>query len=233
MTEPAPKRARDIARAALIRDITDTARRHLAEDGASGLSLRAVSRELGMVSSAIYRYFPSRDALLTQLIIEAYDSLGSAVEAAEAALDRGNHGGRFAAIAHGVRDWARANPHEYALIYGSPVPGYAAPEDTIAPASRVTMLLLGVLADLEAAGAPIAEPGPPLAPGLEAQLTALVAGADVAVTPERMAMGVGVWTELYGMLNFELFGQFQNVFDDADDLFAARVAAMAARMGAG
>ena len=231
VSEPAPKRARDIARAALIREITDTARRHLAEAGASGLSLRAVSRELGMVSSAIYRYFPSRDALLTQLIVEAYDSVGAAAEAAEGAIDREDHAGRFRATAHAVRDWARANPHEYALIYGSPVPGYAAPEDTIAPASRVTMLLLGVLADLEAAGAPIAEPGPPLGPGLEAQLSALVAGAELTVTPERMAMGVGVWTELYGMLSFELFGQFQNVFDDADALFAARVDAMVARMG--
>ncbi|MEM8705271.1 MAG: helix-turn-helix domain-containing protein, partial [Actinomycetota bacterium] len=103
MTEPAPKRARDIARAALIRDITDTARRHLAENGAAALSLRAVSRELGMVSSAIYRYFPSRDALLTQLIVEAYDAVGSAAEHAEAEVDRDDLGGRFAAIAHGIR----------------------------------------------------------------------------------------------------------------------------------
>ena len=185
-----------------------------------------------MVSSAIYRYFPSRDALLTQLIVEAYDSVGAAAEEAEAEVDRDDHAGRFRATAHAVRAWARANPHEYALIYGSPVPGYAAPQDTIAPASRVTLLLLGVLADLEVAGVPVAEVGPVLSPELEAQLTGLVAGAEVAVSPERMAVGVGVWTELYGMLSFELFGQFQNVFDDADALFAARVEAMIARMGA-
>ncbi len=74
MTDAAPKRARDIARAALIADITATARRHLARDGAPALSLRAVSRELGMASSALYRYFPSRDALLTRLIIDASPS---------------------------------------------------------------------------------------------------------------------------------------------------------------
>ncbi|MEO0494019.1 MAG: TetR/AcrR family transcriptional regulator [Actinomycetota bacterium] len=231
MSDSAPKRARDIARAALIREITGTARRHLAEEGATGLSLRAVSRELGMVSSAIYRYFPSRDALLTQLIVEAYDAVGSAAEQAEAEIDRTDLGGRFAAIAHGIRDWARTNPHEYALIYGSPVPGYAAPEDTIAPASRVTLLLLRLLADLEAADAPLAEPAPALSSALEAQLAALVADAGLTVSPARMATGIGVWTELYGMISFELFGQFQNVFDNADEIFAARVEAMAARMG--
>ncbi|MEM9204243.1 MAG: TetR/AcrR family transcriptional regulator [Actinomycetota bacterium] len=232
MSEPAPKRARDIARAALIRDITDTARRHLAEQGAAGLSLRAVSRELGMVSSAIYRYFPSRDALLTQLIIEAYNALGATVETAEAEVERTNHAGRFAAVAHGVRNWARANPHEYALIYGSPVPGYAAPQDTIAPASRVTMLLLHLLADLDAAGAPLSEKAEALEPALRTQLVDLVALGEVDIDPVRMAMGIGVWTELYGMVSFELFGQFRNVFNDADAIFARRVAAMGRRMGA-
>lgn len=231
VNEPAPKRARDIARATLIRDITDTARRHLAAEGASGLSLRAVSRELGMVSSAIYRYFPSRDALLTQLIVEAYDAVGAAVEAAEAAVEREQLGARFAAIAHGVRDWARAHPHEYALIYGSPVPGYAAPQDTIAPASRVTLLLVALLADIEATGNSIPEDAPTLAPALSEQLEELVAPTGFAIRPDLMATGIGVWTELYGMINFELFGQFQNVFEPADDIFAARVAAMAGRLG--
>ena len=100
-----------------------------------------------MASSAIYRYFPSRDALLTRLIIDAYDALGAAVEDAEAAVDRTDVLGRFRAIGHAVRSWARANPHEYALIYGSPVPGYAAPTDTIDPATRVTTVLLRLLAE--------------------------------------------------------------------------------------
>ena len=231
VSDTAPKRARDIARAALIEEITDTARRHLAADGAAGLSLRAVSRELGMVSSAIYRYFPSRDALLTHLIVEAYDAIGATVEAAESAIARDDLPGRFAAIAHGVRNWARSNPHEYALIYGSPVPGYAAPEATIAPATRVTMLLLILLADLEAAGVAVGESAAPLPPALVEQLTELIAPTGLSIDPARMAAGIGVWTELYGMVSFELFGQFQNVFDDADDIFAARVWAMSARLG--
>ena len=218
----------------MIDDITATASRHLAEHGAAGLSLRAVSRDLGMVSSAIYRYFPSRDALLTHLIIDAYDAIGAWVEECESTEERSDHAGRFGAIAHGIRSWARANPHQYALIYGSPVPGYAAPDDTIVPAMRVTGLLLNLLADLDTAKVPTEEVGeatPRLDPKLRTQLNELVARADLAISPERMTAGIGAWVEVFGMVSFELFGQFQNVFDDADALFATRVEAMTARLG--
>ena len=78
-----PTTARERARAELTTEITDRARAQLATVGAAGLSLRAVARELGMASSAVYRYFPSRDELLTRLIIDGYDALGAAAEAAD------------------------------------------------------------------------------------------------------------------------------------------------------
>src|SRR6516164_9808827 len=133
----AGRTARERVRAELIKEITEIARRQLATEGASGLSLRAVAREMGMVSSAIYRYFPSRDDLLTTLIIEGYNAVGAAVEKADAAWPAGDYHGRWLAGCQAVRDWALAHPHEYALVYGSPVPGYEAPDQTIEPASRV------------------------------------------------------------------------------------------------
>lgn len=230
MTDTAPRRARDIARAHLTAEITDTARRHLVEHGAAGLSLRAVARELGMASSAVYRYFPSRDALLTRLIIDAYDALGEAVESAETTVARDAYLGRFRAIAHAVRGWAKANPHEYALIYGSPVPGYAAPTDTIDPATRVSTVLLQLLADIEAAGLPGPDPVV-IDDGLAEQLGAITDALGIEADRTRMLVGVGAWVQLYGMVTFELFGQFANIFDDADALFAAQVDHMAARFG--
>ena len=106
-----------------------------------------------MVSSGIYRYVASRDELLTMLIIEAYDALGATVEDA-ARRRRGAQppADRFVAAARAIRAWALANPHEYALVYGSPVPGYAAPADTIGPASRVTLALVGIVVDAHRAG---------------------------------------------------------------------------------
>ncbi len=135
-----------------MKEILDTGREHLASGGGAALSLRAVARDLGMVSSAVYRYVPNRDALLTMLIVDAYDSLGLAVERAEGSVRRNDHAGRFLAACRAVRTWALAHPHEYALIYGSPVPGYAAPADTIGPASRVPMVLTTIIVELTEAG---------------------------------------------------------------------------------
>src|SRR5215469_12823473 len=113
-------------RAEMIGEIKAVARRHLETDGAN-LSLRAVARDMGMVSSALYRYFASRDELLTALILDAYNALGDTVEAADAGItDRTKLRARWFASTGAVRSWALANPAEYALIYGSPVPGYAA-----------------------------------------------------------------------------------------------------------
>ena len=139
----ATRTARERARAELTQVIKDEARRQLAEVGAHGLSLRAVARELGMVSSALYRYFPSRDRLLTELIVDAYNAVG---EAAESAAHTGDQRQRWHAIWQATRKWAKAHPHEYALIYGSPIPGYEAPQDTVIPAGRVGLALSAVVA---------------------------------------------------------------------------------------
>jgi AcrR family transcriptional regulator len=151
-----PRTARARARAEITAEIIEAARRHLATDGAAGLSLRAIARELGMASSAVYRYMASRDELLTKLIIDAYDSLGAAAEAMEALRDRSDLLGRWSAVCEAVRSWAIANPNEYALIYGSPVPGYVAPPDTVAPASRVSNLLVQILIEAIARQEPTA-----------------------------------------------------------------------------
>src|SRR3954466_14362445 len=100
------------------REIVEVGRRHLVTEGAAALSLRAVARELGMVSSAVYRYVASRDDLLTLLIIEAYDALGAGAEAGAAPRRSRNPVTRFVAAARAIRTWAVANPHGFALLYG-------------------------------------------------------------------------------------------------------------------
>jgi len=150
--------ARQRARAELTSEIKAEARRQLAAEGAQRLSLRAVARELGMASSALYRYFPSRDDLLTALIIDAYDAIGESAERSGGATSPADIRGRWRACCHAVRDWALAHPHEYALIYGSPVPGYQAPQETIASAIRVPAVLGRLLADLQPARGPAPSP---------------------------------------------------------------------------
>jgi AcrR family transcriptional regulator len=237
-TEPATGRARtarERARTELTREIKEEARRQLAEAGANGLSLRAVARALGMVSSALYRYYPSRDDLLTALIIDAYDAVGGAAEQAVDA-PAASARERWVAACHAIRGWARSHPHEYALIYGSPVPGYRAPEATIGPASRVPLAFTGLLAraaaDGELALPPTGRTAPPLDDGLAAQAASLTTALGLReVPPDALVSAVVAWTQLFGMISFELFGQFVGSFEPADALFARAVVQLAELAG--
>jgi AcrR family transcriptional regulator len=218
-------------RAQMVEEIKAVARRHLAADGAN-LSLRAVARDLGMVSSAVYRYFASRDELLTALIIEGYDAMGEAAERAEAAVPRRDLTGRWMATCHGVRGWGLAHPAEYALLYGSPVPGYAAPDDTVGPATRVQAVLGAILRDGVDAGTLGARPGERLPRALRADLRRLLSDPRFAGVPEPvMARGMTAWLHLFGVLSFELFGQLNRVIEDRDTFFDQQMRAMAALVG--
>lgn len=211
----AGRTARERVRAELIREITGIARRQLATEGAAGLSLRAIAREMGMVSSAIYRYFPSRDDLLTALIIDGYNAVGEAVENADAAAPADDFAARWLAVCRVVREWALAHPHEYALLYGSPVPGYKAPDATVPPAARDTVVLARIVSEAHAAGA-VDPPGPlpPPPPSIGEDLARVRAAVDLDAPDDLVVRGLTAWAALYGTVSFELFGQFNNTLED-------------------
>lgn len=199
---------REQNRQAVLASIDAEARRQLARDGAPGLSLRSIARELGMVSSGIYRYVASRDDLLTRLIVQAYADLGAAVEKGA--------GGGWVGACGAVRQWARRRPHEYALLYGSPVPGYAAPQDTIGPALRVYRALAAPLR--EAAG-DVAPAGPLAELGLAVE------------SDDAVALILGSYMQVFGMVSFELFGHTKGVVEDHEGFFVGRVTALGDALG--
>ncbi len=221
---------RDRVRQEVTQEILDTARRQLATVGPAELSLRAVAREVGMASSAVYRYFPSRDDLLTALIVGAYHDLGAAVEQAEAAVPRADRARRWQTICVAARRWGLDHPHEFTLIYGTPVPGYVAPERTVAAATRVQRLLIALLRDVVAAGAPpVATPaGAPASAYPE--LLALM-GPHVPV--DRAVLGIVAWTWLVGRIGVELNGQLVGVIDPAaaDPAYSWEAAAVGTAVG--
>jgi AcrR family transcriptional regulator len=226
--------ARERTRAEITRQILDTARRHLATEGASGLSLRAIARELGASSSGVYRYVASRDELLTRLIVAAYDALGIAAEAQEAAVARTDLADRWAAVCGAVRDWAQANPNEYALIYGTPVPGYVAPPTTIAPAARVSTVVLGILTDAAGHLTPaVAEDT--VHPGGREALAPLRSIAGPGVPDALLQRALMTLAALFGTVSFELFGQLHGIVGeqpgDRDAFFAESVRRWAEQIG--
>lgn len=222
---------RERVRAETIDEIKACARRQLAAEGAD-LSLRAIARELGMVSSAIYRYFAGRDELLTALIVDGYSALADRVAAAEAGVPRDRPGDRFAAVGHAVRNWAREHREEYALLYGSPVPGYVAPAETVAPVLRMTRILVEILVD----GTDVAVRAAPteLPPRLRRDIVAGLAAIERAeLDPALFARGFTAWASLFGVISFELFGHSVGITEDDDALFAVQLAGLVGLVGLG
>src|SRR4051812_16139095 len=196
-------------RAEMTDEIKTVARRHLAADGAN-LSLRAVARDLGMASSAVYRYFASRDELLTALIIDAYDAVGAAAERATEGVT--GHTDRLVAVGLAVREWALAEPYQWALIYGSPVPGYQAPPDTVGPATRVIMMIVSVVRDAFEAGAVTV--GPPITGRYADELSAVAAQLGSEIPAQLVGATMAAFVHLCGAVSAELFGQLDNTVED-------------------
>lgn len=214
-------------------DIVRIGREHLAVHGASALSLRAVARDLGVVSSAVYRYVRSRDELLTLLVVDGYNALGDAVDAALADAPA-DPSARLRAAAHAVRDWALAESAWYGLLFGTPVPGYEAPaEQTVDPGVRVIVALMRVIADAYAAGL-VAEPSRTVA------VSEALSGSFAAIRDEfaldlpdwLLVRGISVWTALFGAVSFDVFDMYgRDTFADRTELFESQVANLVALLG--
>ncbi|WP_162243353.1 TetR/AcrR family transcriptional regulator [Cellulomonas sp. Leaf334] len=227
--------ARDRARAEVMSELLAAARARLESEGSAALSLRAVARDLGMASSAVYRHVPSRDALLTLLIIEAYDAVGEVAEKAAAGSDA-DPAQTWLEVARAVRRWALDQPHSFELIYGTPVRGYRAPDDTVRPAVRVWEVIIGLL--LAAARDGILDPaGPDFDPtGRMAPEALATAGfTDPTTVPDdvaRIAVRSGtLFTSLVGAISVELFGHLHRVAGDYERFFDVTVATAAAGVG--
>lgn len=246
MSPDAPTTPRARARAAFQADLLAAARARIAAEGAAQLSLRAVARDLGVASSAVYRYVESRDALLTMLLVESYDEVAEACEAALArAVDAAAAPGQtWLAVGRAFRTWAVEHRHSYELIYGTPVPGYAAPQDTVPHATRVWAAVAAPLLDAHARGVL----GPSPADGRSDDLVdpfAVELAREMAGVAGRLARGAvpsdaaaalvvrsfSLFEALLGALSAELFGHLHRVVADPARAFDVTLATVAAGVG--
>ncbi|MBC8078325.1 MAG: TetR/AcrR family transcriptional regulator, partial [Chloroflexales bacterium] len=167
MVDEATPSRRERQREATSDEIKQVARQQMAEEGTAGLSLRGIARQMGLSAPALYRYYPSRDELITALIVDAFHALGDATQAAQVHMHTSDYAGRFLAMTVGYRQWALDHPVDFALIYGNPIPGYHAPAEVTTPAVRrstaplVNLLneswLAGAMAPLDRAISPTVE----------------------------------------------------------------------------
>jgi len=224
---------RERLREATIAEIKQTARQQMAEEGAAALSLRAIARQMGMTAPALYRYFENRDALVTALIADAYTSLAVALETARDALAPDDHHGRLLAAALAYRDWAVTHSQDYALIFGTPIPGYHAPVEITVPLARRS---LGVLVELLAAAQrdgelslPAEYTNPP--PETKAQLLAWKGHYGHSAPTPVLHLALAIWGHVHGLVILEIFHHLSPDIGGAETLYRAEVLAWIKRAG--
>ncbi|GAA4811722.1 TetR/AcrR family transcriptional regulator [Tomitella cavernea] len=221
-----------------MRDIVRIGREHLVASGPAALSLRAVARDLGVVSSAVYRYVRNRDELLTLLVVDAYDELGDAVDSA--VEENAEPPEQFRQLGQAVRAWALHEPARYALLYGTPVPGYEAPgEQTIAPGTRVIVTLMTILEKSHSGGPRASTPpatsdeaGSAPTGRLTADFSRIRDEFRLTLTDDALARAVLAWAALFGAVSFEVFDQYgPDTFTDTGALFELHLEHLAQMAG--
>jgi AcrR family transcriptional regulator len=192
-----PPTRRERQRRQTLAEIKTRAVDQVAAGGAESVSLNAIARAMGMSPAALYRYFASRDALLAELVADAYGSLADAL--AQVAERAGGGPGALVAVAHAYRDWALAHPNSYLLIFQTPSGSglELEPERTVAAAQRSMDVILSALGG--AAGAD------PLSPELAGQVEAWGQRSRVpGLTAGQRYLGLLAWTRLHGLISLEL-----------------------------
>jgi AcrR family transcriptional regulator len=219
-------------------EILSVANDHLARDGAPALSLRSIARDLGMAPSALYRYFDGRDALLSALILAAYEALATEAERAADQAGTDEHPGaardaeRWLAVPRALRLWALEHPHQWGLIFGTPVPGYEAPQDTVEPYTRVAAALVRPL--VAAAESGRFRPGD-APPAVSEELRAAVEPVSEGLLPgmpvEKVVQALESWSTVVGLISLEVFGHWRRTVLDPALLFEATLRQLAESLG--
>lgn len=205
--------------------IIDAAWEQIAAEGASALALRAIARKLGITAPAIYHYFADRDALITALIIDAYTSLGDSQMAARDAAPAEDLRGRLWATGIAYREWALLYPQRYQLIFGTPLPGYAAPFEQVFPsASRSFWALVSVVEAIRQAGKLRAEGFPEAAPDHEPALSVWQSYAGGTADILSVSVATLIWARVHGLVSLEIAGNIPPFGAGGDALYRYELA---------
>ncbi len=229
----APSR-RERTRAATIGEIKNLAWQQLAEVGAPALSLRAIATEMGMTSSALYRYFISRDELLNSLLVDGFASLADALEGAEAEIGNGAGAGGWLHLAAAHRRWALDHPTEYALVYGTPVAGLDSRSDECHAQMKrgVNVLFRCMMSGLARGDFDAKAMDATISPGLRERLQQWRTELGLDLPPAALAGCLFAWTQLHGAVSLELFGHLPIQFQPADELFDQQMRQVLVVLGA-
>jgi len=216
-----PKRSEQTVN--LNTEIKAIAWKQIAESGAAALSLRGIARSLGIAAPSIYHYYPNRDELVTALILDAFTSLAESQQDSIDSLPQDDSPTLLTSLGLAYRQWAISQPQRYQLVFGTPIPGYAAPEELTLPAASAAFVpLIGVLQSALSSGKLRVERLVPLSPTLKSMLAAwhdAQGSADIEV----LYMALVFWSRIHGLLMFEINGQYPSFITDAGEVYAREI----------
>lgn len=195
---------REKKRAAALEEIRATAWKQIGETGAGSLSLRAIAREMGMTAPALYRYYKDRDALVTALLVDAFTAFSDALEAARDSQAVDDHAGRFRAMCKAYFTWAAQNPQRYALLFGTPVPGYLFAEELGPVAQRSFLVLQGVIGEAHVAGKITGELAVLRLPTRLKSQYEMLKKMGMPYTPMVTHLALSVWSMVHGITSLYL-----------------------------
>ena len=229
--EPEPLTIRERYRAQVRAEVKQAALAQLAQAGPEGISISAIGKQLGVSGPALYRYFASRDELLTELVIDAYHDLAGALTAATSRVSSHDPGASLEVFARAYRSWALAQPHRYRLLFGPPLPGYDAHAQQLIDAAQKAMNLLldilGEAADTEAGdGAAGDRAGAPPPQPLASQLAAWAQPHHPGIDPATALRAVLIWSRMHGIVSLEIAGNFASMGLDPGQLFDTQLATL-------
>ena len=234
-----PLRRRDRVRADTVREIKETARRVLVDQGVDGLALRAVAREMGMTAPGLYRYFDSREDLVEHVVADLYDELTDVLESVRDTADPARPGFQLLSVARAFRRWATTHHAEFGLLFGSAAERVIEPGQLHGDGERPPQVagrrFGGVFAELVARiyleqGFPVPDEAD-LDPALKVQLQEWCAKLPVALPLGVMSVFLSCWIRLYGMVCMEVFGHLRFALDDAEPMFEAELRSLGQVLG--
>jgi AcrR family transcriptional regulator len=210
---------REKKRTAALEEIRATAWKQIGEMGAASLSLRGIAREMGLTAPALYRYYRDRDALVTALLIDAFTAFSNALEAGRDACAPDAHAARFRAMCKAYFQWAVQNPQRYALLFGTPIPGYLFAEELGPVAQRSFLILQGVIGEAHAAGKINREPETLRLPtALKAQYE-MLKKMGMPYTPLITHLALSVWSMMHGITSLYLHHYLTSFLQDNVEAF--------------
>lgn len=232
--EPSALSRRDRLRGSTVDEILGVARRQLVASGPTGISLRAIAREMGMTAPALYRYFDSLEDLVAALVAACYDDLTAAIVAERDTYADQPVGVRMIACSRAFRRWALAHTPEFSLLFGTPIPELSTdPEGPSEEAGRRFGAVFGALFVELWATAPFAIPDDA---DIEPRLAAGLAECQVKMGIGDLPLGavlayMSSWVKLYGAVTMEVFGHLKFATDDGEPLFELTLREICSTLG--